>query len=657
MSWYKKYKIVTKNDVEHYKFAPDLNMATSPTVSPEAVQSSEEITPVQQELPQELPQNQTSISENVDFREQLVTSSIEYIEQIKPNFVPTEEMDEKELAILNEKFIKDVSNFVRKQNKIIENYNLTNPQARIQIINWNDLGIQAPTTGVMSGLLLPFAGGGKKEGVDANLPALVSYIQNTLAANGITDDESGARILADFASSSEHPDVRLLVNEYYAKVGRNNFHKLLETAGYPTLADEFAKIPDKDLNYREFNQKKQGAKVIEDEVFGKDYGLDTRSEAERQILSIFRAVDLQPLPAEIKMPSAKVKKGSKNLNTEFMCDFLLPCEVLRGWNKDGSPNIESQVVFVGEYFGWYGSDYESKTSMKEELEPFQAVLSGNDVIFISKDDFAAGANALKLINQLEAKSIIFKGGKTKQMVDSWLSENKGKVDQTTYDSIEQRTNKLSPEQGIVRAAMLQLQFKFGEIAQFYQKYADPESSDYQGLVSSLYNEYKVLKAQSDDLNKRIRAIQHKSKIEASNYNWNDTVTKSKDAEQIESLMEQLRQVNYKIRDVYVNNDRVKQIRESHVSSLQNNPDYQARLNDLITLYSYLEQGKDPLPSENVSIGRKVAEICNNSLAGLGVSLTRQTKQQAKEFKPMVVTAINKFKRFNSWADLEKLFNN
>jgi hypothetical protein len=110
-------------------------------------------------------------------------------------------------------------------------------------------------------------------------------------------------------------------------------------------------------------------------------------------------------------------------------------------------------------------------------------------------------------------------------------------------------------------------------------------------------------------------------------------------------MEQLRQVNYKIRDVYVNNDRVKQIRESHVSSLQNNSDYQERLNELVTLYSYLEQGKDPLPSENVSIGRKVAEICNNSLAGLGVSLTRQTKQQAREFKPLIVTAMNKYSRF------------
>ena len=109
-------------------------------------------------------------------------------------------------------------------------------------------------------------------------------------------------------------------------------------------------------------------------------------------------------------------------------------------------------------------------------------------------------------------------------------------------------------------------------------------------------------------------------------------------------MEQLRQVNYKIRDVYVNNNRVKQIRDSHVNALQNSPDYQARLTELDTLYSYLEQGKDPLPNENVSIGRKVAEICNNSLAGLGVSLTRQTKQQAKEFRPMIVTALNRYRR-------------
>ena len=639
MSWYKKYKIVSKDNVEHFKFAPDTNLISAPAVSEDSPSVQESIVENQQN-------NNLQIEQGINFRDEILANCLAYIEQIKPNFVPNESMTEAEIVTLNDNFINAISSFVRKSNKEIENYNIANPSNRIQIISWNDLGIQSPTSGVMRGLLLPFAGMGKKEGEkeDANLPALTNYIRNILTSNSITDDEAGAKMLADFASSDDHPDVRMLVNEYYAKVGRQNFHKLLESAGYSNLADEFSKIPDKELNYKEFFKKKQGAKVVEDEVFGQDYGLDTRSEAERQILSIFRAVDLQPIPAEIKMPSAKVKKGSKEINTEFMCDFLLPCEVLRGWNKDGSPLIESQVVFVGEYFGWYGSDYESKTSMKEELEPFQAVLSGNDVIFISKDDFAAGANALKLINQLEAKSIIFKGGKTKQLVDSWLSENKGKVDQTTYQSIEDRTNKLSPEQAITRAAMLQLQFKFGEIAQFYQNYANPENQDYQNLVVSLYDQYKVLKAQSDDLNKRIRALQHKSKIEASNYNWNDTISKSKDADQIETLMEQLREVNYNIRRVYVENEKVKQIKKSHTNALLNSPDYQARLNELQTLYDLLESGKDPLPNVEAPIGRKVAEICNNSLAGLGVSLTRQTKQQAKEFRPMIVTALNKFNR-------------
>ena len=641
MSWYKKYKIVDKDKIEHFKFAPDASLISAPAVDSEAIE-----TPVA--IPEVAPnQDINQLEQGINFREEVLARCLSYIEQIKPDFAPNETMTEAEITALNESFINTISSFVRKANKEIEKFNSSNPNSRVQIISWNDLGIQNPTSGVMRGLLLPFSGQGKKDSEvqDANLPALINYIQNILASNNITDDEAGAKLLADFSSSDDHPDVRMLVNEYYAKVGRQNFHKLLETAGYPNLADEFAKIPDKELNYKEFFVKKQGAKVIEDEVFGPDYGLDTRSEAERQILSIFRAVDLQPIPAEIKMPSAKVKKGSKQINTEFMCDFLLPCEVLRGWNPDGSPVIESQVVFVGEYFGWYGSDYESKTSMKEELEPFQAVLSGNDVIFISKDDFAAGANALKLINQLEAKSIIFKGGKTKQMVDSWLSENKGKFDSQTYKAIEERTNKLSPEQAITRAAMLQLQFKFGEIAQFYQNYANPENQEYQNLVVSLYDQYKVLKAQSDELNKRIRALQHKSKIEASNYNWDDTISKSKDADQIENLMQQLREVNYKIRKVYVENDKVKQIRDSHNNSLLNSPDYQARLNELQTLYDLLEQGKDPLPSVNISIGRKVAEICNNSLAGLGVSLTRQTKQQAKEFKPMIVTAMNKYNRF------------
>jgi hypothetical protein len=641
MSWYKKFKIVVKDNVDQFKMIGDRDLMIAPTVDSEAL-SDDSKSQLEEPKLETFPSQDNQQQNPQEFREQLVQNSIEFISSIKPDL---ENADPSLVEDLNKSFYKQATDKLRATNKFIEQYNIQNPSQRVQIISWNDVGLQGPAAGVMGSLLLPFARSKQNLGSnDPNLPAIINYTKSVLQSNNITDDEAGALMLADYASSNEHNDVRMLVNDYYAKAGRQYFHDLLALVGFPNLAEEFSKIPDKQLNFRENFGKRPTAKVKEDEVFGKDYGLETRSEAERQILSIFRAVDLQPIPAEIKMPSTKVKKGTKDINTEFMCDFLLPCEVLRGWNKDGSPNIESQVVFVGEYFGWYGSDYESKTSMKEELEPFQAVLSGNDVIFISKDDFAAGGNALKLINQLEAKSIIFKGGKTKQSIEIWLSENKDTADKATYQTIEDRTNKLSPELAIIRAAMLQLQFKYGEIAQFYQKYADPENQEYQNLVTSLYSQYKVLKAQSDDLNKKIRALQHRNKIEASNYDWDDTVSKSRNAAEIETLMEQLKQVNYQIRRIYVDNEQVKNIKKSHLDSLLKNPDYQARYAELQTLYDFVEQGKDPLPNEEAPLGRKVAEICNNSLAGLGVSLTRQTKQLPKDFKPMLVTALNKYNK-------------
>ena len=71
----------------------------------------------------------------------------------------------------------------------------------------------------------------------------------------------------------------------------------------------------------------------------------------------------------------------------------------------------------------------------------------------------------------------------------------------------------------------------------------------------------------------------------------------------------------------------------------------------------LIKGTDPLPQEQVSIGRKVSEICNNALAGLGVSLTRQTKQLPKQFQSMLVTALSKYKRFVNSFNLDDLLSN
>jgi hypothetical protein len=516
-------------------------------------------------------------------------------------------------------------------------------------ITWQEIGVEQLPPGVMGQNLLPYARGKdshvKSVEEDKNLPILIHKVQEALESENITDDQEGTDKLFEIVSDKTSTPLRELFNSYFEQAGRENFQNLIKLAGYPNVAEFFKNYSTKELNYRDIKAiKKQGAEVKVDEVF-KDYGLDTRSEAERQILSIFRSVNLQPIPAEIKMPSTKVKKGTANVNTEFMCDFLLPCEVLKGWNQDGSPNIQSQVVFVGEYFGWYGKDYEDKTSMKEELEPFQAVLTGNDVIFITKTDFEKGGNPLKLINQLEAKGIIYKGGTAKEQVDAWLDEHKtsGRYTPDQVNNVENRVEKLTPEQSIVRTTKLQLQFKFGELKNFYQKYADETNPEFQQLSKNIFEQYRTLKAQADDLNKQIRAIQHRSKIAIDDkWSWKTQASKlSPEGKSLDELMDELRNVNLQIRNAYVQNDKINELKLQHETSLQSDTDYLARLQDLDTLENMLENNKDPMPEVNVSIGKKVATICNNALTGLGVSLTRESPKKGG-FEPMLRNSIYKF---------------
>lgn len=680
MSWYKKYKIKVDDSVDVQQF----KMSTTPSeltndavdntkneqIQVDQPQQDQPAIPQQDQVPAPAvapqPQANASISPG-EFRSNLLNNCIQYIETLKESL--QQELDfsnldltDKETKDKNLSFYEKVKQILISANREIDAYNKSDTTGqKVQPIYWKDVHLPEPNdpSASMLYLLLPYKRKTSNLGPkDENLPAIIEYIKSVLSSESITDDEDGALKLAEYAASNDHLNVRLLVNQYFGKSGRQFFHDALVQSGYPTLAEEFEKIDDKNLNYREFfGGKRKPAEVKPDTVYGKDFGLQTRSEAERQILEIFRALDLQPIPVEIKMPSTKAYSG-KNVNTEFMCDFLLPCEVLRGRNEDGSPILESQVMFVGEYFGWYGSDYKEKTEMKEEVEPLQAVMSGSDVIFITKKDFEAGSNSLKLINQLEAKSILFKGGKTKQEVDSWLSQNKN---HQNYNFISQRTLKLTPEIAIVRSAMLQLQFKFGEIAKFYENYNnDPE---YRQLSKDLYFDYQKLMEKADRLNTELRSKQYRSRIKPENYSYEQLVgnlksdsKNSERAESIQSLMNELQNIYMEIRNLYVNNPKIIAIKEKHNQALLNNTDYQIRLAELQTLENMLNENIDPLPNLNLTKGKKVDYICNNALAGLDVTLTRSKKEQEKEFKPKLITSLTKYKKFASLAEIDKLLD-
>ena len=460
-----------------------------------------------------------------------------------------------------------------------------------------------------------------KEGIesDENVRVLSHNINNLLSQNNISDDEEGARKLFDIVKQSTQDPaakpLRTIFNYYFAKEGRGEFENLLTLSGFPNLSEEFKKI-DENISYSTHGKRKS-SEVLGDEVF-KDYGLETRSKAEREILSIFRKVNLQPIPTEIKMPSTKVNAKS-GVNTEFLCDFLLPCEVFMGFDDQGNPIIRSQVIFVGEYFGYFGQEYKDKTAMKEELEPVQALMTGNDVIFISSEDFASGDNPMKLINQLESKHIIFDGGSAKKTIEKWLSEgNQGRTD------VSERIEKLSPEQAFLRSAMLQLQMHYGELKDFYKNYSGDES--YREMLKSLFDQYQVLKAQSEELNKRIRNLQYKDSRRSDD--------KKLHTAEIDSMMDQWRDINNQIKSVYTQNNQLQEIINKHKDTLLNDPDYQARLNDLMIAETLLERGDtlDNVPGETMP--DKIKKVCNNSLAGFS-SMTRHKAEKVKKEKNIV----------------------
>ena len=482
-----------------------------------------------------------------------------------------------------------------------------------------------------------------KEGIesDENVRVLSHNINNLLSQNNISDDEEGARKLFDIVKQSTQDPaakpLRTIFNYYFAKEGRGEFENLLTLSGFPKLSEEFKKI-DENISYSTHGKRKS-SEVLGDEVF-KDYGLETRSKAEREILAIFRKVNLQPIPTEIKMPSTKVNAKS-GVNTEFLCDFLLPCEVFMGFDDQGNPIIRSQVIFVGEYFGYFGQEYKDKTAMKEELEPVQALMTGNDVIFISSEDFASGDNPMKLINQLESKHIIFDGGSAKKTIEKWLSEgNQGRTD------VSERIEKLSPEQAFLRSAMLQLQMHYGELKDFYKNYSGDES--YREMLKSLFDQYQVLKAQSEELNKRIRNLQYKDSRRSDD--------KKLHTAEIDGMMDQWRDINNQIKSVYTQNNQLQEIINKHKDTLLNDPDYQARLNDLMTAETLLERGDtlDNVPGETMP--EKIKKVCNNSLAGFS-SMTRHKAE--KVFQPFFNTVqamFNRYIRVAKTIEFNKIFN-
>lgn len=478
-----------------------------------------------------------------------------------------------------------------------------------------------------------------------NLRVLTYNIAQLLEANNITDDADGAsnlfKIINESSDDKNARPLRQIFGYYFKDKNRNEFAKVLEFAGKPTLAKEFKDIDEKidDIFYG----KKQKSKRELDKDYA-EFDLYTLSQAERDILAAFRSFGLTPVPTEIKMPS--LNQDKKGQNIPFYCDFLLPCDVFEGFDENGVPRIKRQVMFIGEYFGYFGAKYEAKTEVKETLEPIQALMTGNDVIFISKKDFAAGDKPLKLQNQLEAKHIIFDGSSAKKEIEEWL-KTQPKNEQT--ESISEKIQKMPKEVAYLRSQMVQLQMYYGEIKNFYEKFMqDPE---FTAALSDMYQQYAQIKEEIVDINKNIRSIQYK----------NIAKPLPERQKEIDSLMNEWRVKQSQINEIYRSNQKLQMLIKEHQEALADpRSDYLQRLQSLQTAEQLILRGDklEEIPGSNLA--EKIIYICNNALAGFTV-VGRKTSaaKDFKEFKPLFKAAtvlFNKFIRTASSYEFNKIFN-
>jgi hypothetical protein len=91
-----------------------------------------------------------------------------------------------------------------------------------------------------------------------------------------------------------------------------------------------------------------------------EFDLSNASNAEREIFQDLEKLGLNAIPAKQAGNISLVDDEGQKFG--FRIDFLLPCNVRE---YDGETfTLRSDIVFVGEYFGYYGSDYENKKKRK-----------------------------------------------------------------------------------------------------------------------------------------------------------------------------------------------------------------------------------------------------------------------------------------------------
>ena len=114
-----------------------------------------------------------------------------------------------------------------------------------------------------------------------------------------------------------------------------------------------------------------------------DYGLYNSSMAEKELFNQLHRFGLSPIPAN-DSPIVYFDLEGRGKNRGFVIDFILPCQICNC--EDSGCSLSDTVKICGEYFGYYGENYEVKKAEKIKYQKmFEPIISELYLHFDSHD--------------------------------------------------------------------------------------------------------------------------------------------------------------------------------------------------------------------------------------------------------------------------------
>jgi hypothetical protein len=261
------------------------------------------------------------------------------------------------------------------------------------------------------------------------------------SANRMATDEQYQKVIEDFISADIDSRKYILRNTnnpsyFFSKIKTNSD---VEKVGGQLVVQNYRELYDdlRKLNYPVTEKQLIDSRIslnniknnilknlgIKEEDLGiylstyyKEFGLYNSSMAEKQLFDQLHKFGLSPIPAN-DSPIVYFDLEGTGKNRGFIIDFILPCQMCN-CGDDGC-SLSDTVKICGEYFGYYGKNYEIKKAEKIKYQKmFEPIISELYLHFDSGDY----NNPCPKLNQANIASSCF-GSNCSTMIKSYVPSN------------------------------------------------------------------------------------------------------------------------------------------------------------------------------------------------------------------------------------------